>query len=267
MWYLLPSFQDETRPRVFQIGFNRCGTKTIAIFFHRNGYRAAHWQKGKLAAGIELARREGKPLLHYVGGFDVYTDMERVAQRRTIPFRVERELRRRRSAEERERPIYAFKFFRSLDRQYPGSKFILNVRNVDDWIQSRLRFGGDDGRGYRFCVHGERVHRDAEALAACWREEWETQVRDVREHFAGRPDDLLIFDIDEDDPERFGRFFAGTRWELDPSLWPWTNRTRPRNGREGGRAAGASLRPPRTLTRLGRRLRAAWARSVHALGL
>lgn len=273
MWYLLPSLQDPGRPRVFQIGFNRCGTKSIAVFFHRNGYRAAHWQKGVLAAGMEVARRRGEPLLRHVAGFDVYTDMERVAQRRAIPHGLERRLDELQTPDERRRPVYAFKHFRQLDRQYPGSKFVLNVRDVDRWVESRLRFEADDGGDYRFCVHGERAHPDEEALAACWRSEWRRHLRDVRSYFAGRDDDLLVFDIDEDAPTEFARFFEGTRWTVDPGLWPWANRSRPAGGGGASGPAGGDDRGDRDdlggggLRRLGVRMGAAVTRARRSLRL
>lgn len=227
MWSLLPSFKDPRRPRIFQIGFNRCGTKTLSTFFRKNGYRAVHWADGKLAEGMELARLEGKPLLHYVGHWDVYTDMERVAHRRWFKGRVLRRLLRRKGTDELETPIYAYRYFRTLDRQYPGSTFILNVRDPDLWVRSRLRFEADDGGDYRFCEHGERAHENQAALVACWKEHWHEHVRDVKEHFEGRPDDLLVFHIEDDPVEKLVAFFERAGHDLDPAHWGWRNRTRP----------------------------------------
>ena len=56
-------------PRIFLIGFNRCATRTITTFFRDNGYSSIHWGKGSVAAGIELAEREGKPLLSYTPNY------------------------------------------------------------------------------------------------------------------------------------------------------------------------------------------------------
>jgi len=218
-----------TRPsaslRIFQIGFNRCGTKSLAEYFLANGLRAAHWRKGKLAYGIELARREGRPLLDYVDGYQVYTDMERVdlgAQlaRRFRP-RLLRRLEPHLRGEERERPIYAFEYFRELDRQYPGARFILNLRDPDAWLESRWRFR--DG-GYRDCKCGARRHDSKVELFACWRAHWEAHVAAVKAHFADRPSDLLVFDIDRDSIAVLNRFFANLA--LDPTRWLWINRTR-----------------------------------------
>ncbi|HSR42199.1 MAG TPA: sulfotransferase [Longimicrobiales bacterium] len=227
MWSILRSGRDRTRPRVFQIGFNRCGTKSLWSFFRRNGYRAAHWKKGKLAEGIELARLQGERLLRHVGDWDVYTDMERVAHRRLIKGRVLRRLLRLKDRNRLEKPIYAFQQFRALDRHYPGSKFILNIRCVDRWVESRLRFEADDGGAYRFCRHGDRAHDDRESLVACWKRHWASHVAEVREYFRGRSDDLLIFHIESDPIEKLVRFFARAGHELDPRHWTRENGTRP----------------------------------------
>lgn len=220
-------FADPRRPRVFQIGFNRCGTDSICTFFRRNGHRAAHWRRGRIAEAMELARLEGRPLLTWAADFDVYTDMERVALRRRTAGPVLRHLRRKLGVERLEKPIYAFKHFRLLDRQYPGSRFILNVRDVDRWIASRLRFEAADGGLYRFCVHGEHAHDSEAALTDCWRREWDEHLADVSAYFADRPRDLLVFDVETDLPEKMVRFFERAGYGLDPRLWPWKNRTRP----------------------------------------
>jgi hypothetical protein len=227
MWHLLPSLRDPQRPRVFQIGFNRCGTKSLYSFFRKNGYRSVHWANGKLAEGMELARLEEKPLLHYVGRWDVYTDMERVAHRRFFRGPVLNKLLRLKGKDKLEIPIQAYRYFRTLDRQYPGSKFILNVRDVDLWVRSRLRFEAADGGKYRFCRHGDRAHESEKALVACWKEHWHEHIREVRDYFDGRPDDLLTFHIERDSIHDLVAFFDRAGYDLDPGHWGWRNRTRP----------------------------------------
>ncbi|MGM0577805.1 MAG: sulfotransferase [Myxococcota bacterium] len=214
--------RDPRRPRIFQIGFNRCGTVSLKRFFEAHGMRAAHWESGQLAAGIELARLEGRPLLHYVPGFDVYTDMEKINLGPSVGSlfarRWLRKLRRHIDPSEGPPPIYAFKYYEAFDRQYPGSRFVLNTRNVDDWVASRLRF--NEGR-YRSCRHGDRVHATEEELGECWAEEWREHHDAVRDYFRDRPGDLLVFDIDRHGPERFVEFFDDL--DLDASVWGRSN--------------------------------------------
>ncbi|MAU85077.1 MAG: hypothetical protein CMA21_00515 [Euryarchaeota archaeon] len=211
-------------PRIFQIGFNRCGTTTLIRFFQANNLKCLHWGRGSIAAGIEASRLEGTPLLSYIDGYFAYGDMEFVEVKseskkifKKKPFRrLYKNL-----PKENLNPIYAFENFRELDKQYPGSKFILNTRNVEDWINSRIRFLE---RGYFYCKHGERFHNTQEALNQCWREHWDEHTSNVREYFTNRPEDLLEFDLDKDGPEKIADFFSDL--DLDTSKWGHHNESK-----------------------------------------
>ncbi len=84
--------------------------------------------------------------------------------------------------------------FALLDRSFPGSRFILTTRRLDDWLASRIR-------------HVE--HRRSIGATGPMREEYEAGPRQalrrwiacrqdyhqrVRRHFAGRDTDLLVID-------------------------------------------------------------------------
>ena len=103
--------------RVFQIGFNKCGTVSIKRAFTNAGVEAVHWNGGSLARSMFARHRAGKRLLppglrHVVA----FTDMEHVSE-----------------------GLFAYKLFKVLDKQYPNSKFILNTRDMDRWIESRKK--------------------------------------------------------------------------------------------------------------------------------
>ena len=210
-------------PRIFQIGFNRCGTTTLIRFFQANNLKCLHWGRGSIAAGIEAARLEGKPLLSYVDGYFAYGDMEFVeVESESKKLLKKKPFRRlyKNLPKDNLTPIYAFENFRELDKQYPGSKFILNTRNVEDWINSRIRFLE---RGYFYCKHGDRFHSSQEALNQCWREHWDEHTSNVREYFSNRPEDLLEFDLDKDGPEKIADFFCDLN--LDVSKWGHHNKS------------------------------------------
>ena len=210
------------RFRVFQIGFNRCGTSSFAYFFRKNGFKTAHWRDGTVAAAIELARREGVPLLTHTDKFDVYTDMELVEieaiSRQRWPKKIFRRLLDRIGDGEALKPIYAYKYYALFDEQYPNSKFILNTRDVERWIASRFRFSK---QRYRHCPHGAHYHASDEELADCWRAEWHSHLAAVREYFADRPADLLQFDIEVDGVDKIMEFFS--MLDLDPRHWQRRN--------------------------------------------
>ena len=123
--------------------------------------------------------------------------------------------------------------FRELDVLYPGSKFILTVRDRGAWLDSCRRHWSrhpaplpDQAPGARFeymwCrvkLYG-RLDFDPENHWRCYTR----HVEAVRDYFAGRPEDLLEMNI-----------VAGEGWEkLCPFLgisvpgvrFPWENRDR-----------------------------------------
>lgn len=210
-------FKGTDSPRIFQIGFNRCGTTTIIRFLQANGIKSLHWGRGTIGAGIHAAHLEKRPLLTYVDGYQAYGDMEFVdVESNSRKFLLKRPFRRLYAnlPGDNLRPIYSFERFRELDAQYPRSRFILNTRNIDDWISSRIRFLK---RGYFYCKHGDRFHQNQEGLNECWKQHWTEHLSEVREYFSGRPNSLLEFDLDSDGPERIAEFLSDL--ELDVSHW------------------------------------------------
>ena len=61
--------------KIFQIGFNKCGTRTIHRYLARNGVRSLHWDAGRLAKRMYANLAEGRELLAGYEEFDAFTDM------------------------------------------------------------------------------------------------------------------------------------------------------------------------------------------------
>jgi len=99
----------------FQIGFNKCGTKSLHKFFLNNDINSIHWGKGKLANKIYENKENGVSLLSGYEEYQAFTDME-------DPLRQQ---------------YVAIDFFKELYQEYPEAIFIFNDRNLDDWIESR----------------------------------------------------------------------------------------------------------------------------------
>ena len=121
-------------------------------------------QRGaEIRVAVERALADGRPLLEDIEDADAYSDILALSTN-----------------------------FDVLDRQYPGSKFILTTRDLDDWLDSRTRHVETNierraprrvqrhvprrrPRGLVRRVHGAR--------------------RAGSRDFAGRPSDLLVLDI------------------------------------------------------------------------
>jgi len=88
--------------------------------------------------------------------------------------------------------------FRELDAAYPGSKFILTVRETDRWYKSIAGHFGANPYHLQQLTYGD----DAPAPVgheARYREVFEAHNAAVRAHFSERPDDLLIMELEKGD--------------------------------------------------------------------
>lgn len=164
-------------PKFFQIGFNKCGTTFIAQLFEMNNIPAVHWLEGELAEDIAYSKLTGrKPLQKWADSVTAFTDMESV-RFMNMPI------------------IEAFKEYEYLDSHFPGSVFLLNTRNVEDWIISRYMHRGG---GYaRACAQILGV--SVGDLADIWKEDWKRHLRACRAYFGSRPEFIQI-NIDDAAP-------------------------------------------------------------------
>jgi hypothetical protein len=80
-------------------------------------------------------------------------------------------------------------FFKLIDQQYPGSKFILTTRDLDTWLDSRERKVRKNLANPDYRYHFRSVNRQG------WAEEYHAFHRAATEYFADRDNDFLILDI------------------------------------------------------------------------
>ena len=185
--------------KIFQIGFNRCGTRSLYSFFDDNveGFKnkCVHWDEFRLATSMFKNFLNNKKLLSDYENCLYFGDME-------TWIRVNNELYW----------LYAHKvFYKLLDEQYPGSKFILNIRDREDWIVSRTKHTFQYSKqGSRNCyinalceINNLIEHQQIEA----WREDWQAHIEGVKDYFKNRSNDLLIYDINKDSPVKIIDFF------------------------------------------------------------
>ena len=120
----------------------------------------------------------GNNLLEGYEQFDVFTDMEYLDGFGTY--------------------LEAYKLFPQLAAQYPSAVFILNTRNREAWIRSRLTHGKELSYARRAMVHYNvtSIHE----LMNLWRAEWEQHHRHVTEFFGDKPSRLIVCRIETDLP-------------------------------------------------------------------
>ena len=173
--------------KIFCVGLTKTGTTSLHRALQVLGFRSLHWGPDDEANGgtrmyleVLRAKREGRRLLDHIGDdYDAYSDIETLS-----------------------------KNFELADIQYPGSRFILTVRDVEGWIHSRRRHVERNQRQkaagtYAGVGASLRIEVDA------WQAEWDEHVGGVLTYFAGRPDDLLVMDVTAGDGyERLAPFLG-----------------------------------------------------------
>lgn len=195
------------KPFFIQIGFNKCATSALAKLFLKGGYKALHsggriWRLNGVASITEMHPQSriaenidaGRPPLAGLEDFDAFFDM--LSPDDPWPLREHH------------------KEFERFAEAYPNAKFLLNTRNVEDWLRSRFRH--DDGA---FGQHAmDQTGLDRHGVEAMWRADYETHHARVRAYFKDTPGRCLEFDIDSDDvTDLIG--FAAPAFTLDPAHW------------------------------------------------
>ncbi len=181
---------DPDRPRVFGIGLNKTGTTSLHEALGILGLRSLHWGGPALRRFVETSLAAGDPLLSRLDPhLDAFSDIQVLSEH-----------------------------FELLDRQYPGSRFVLTVRPLDDWIESRRRHV-DENRRRRDAgtYHGTFLETDEPG----WREHWERHVAAVREYFGDRAD---LLEIDLTARPGWGPLCAFLGVDEPGVPFPWANR-------------------------------------------
>jgi hypothetical protein len=148
---------------IFGIGLSKTGTTSLFAALDQLGYRSGTYRHLR---GLGLEEWFGGNFERdYLTEFDALTDL----------------------------PLATF--FPQLDARYPGSKFILTVREIGSWLESaRKHFTPPDatsfGRDVRLATYGITGYDELR-----FRYVYEAHVRNVTRHFRDRPQSLLIMNI------------------------------------------------------------------------
>lgn len=208
--------------KIFQIGFNKCGTVSLYHLFNKctkQNISSVHWDYGKLAFSMWSNLYNKKPLLNNYTQHSVFTDMEAfIYDNNKYQY------------------LYMFKYFDVLDQQYPNSKFILNTRSIDGWIISRLNHSNNyiinNGMPnkmnqnipyYIMFMKAYNINNLSDLIYR-WKEEWYNHHSKVKEYFKSRPSDLLVFDIEKDNMYKIKNFLPNIEFTVEK--FPLVNKTK-----------------------------------------
>lgn len=128
--------------------------------------------------------QENRFILSGYEHYDAYTDMEHATA---------------------EDFCYGFMYYREIFEQVEDSMFILNTRDKDNWIKSRLDHHiHETNESYAACYQEFYGLDDVSAVIARWRNDWDAHHAAVQDLIP--PERLLVFNIEADSPLRLCEF-------------------------------------------------------------
>ena len=153
--------------KVFCIGFQKTGTTSLHIALEQLGFRVASvfghdWS-------LERLRRDV-----VTRGLEIAQEVDAVED---MPWPM---------------------IYQELDREFPGSKFILTERDPDKWIASLKGHFGSEPQVLQQFTYGEDAG-SPEGNEERYLETYRNHNASVREYFDGREDDLLVMNLEHGD--------------------------------------------------------------------
>ncbi|MBU3822735.1 sulfotransferase family protein [Flavobacteriaceae bacterium XHP0103] len=161
------------KSKIFCIGLNKTGTSSLHKAFGVLGFSSVHHvgNEGSLHRIMIENKVNNRKLLSGIDHYDAYSDWVMTDTKY---------------------------FFKILDKEYPGSKFIFNTRPIEDWISSREAH-------VKTIDNLEKLQKEQPGNTwynlrkDLWRNEFLELEKEVVEYFKGREQDFLPFDVTKGD--------------------------------------------------------------------
>ena len=107
--------------------------------------------------------------------------------------------------------------FKQLDLAYPGSKFILTTRPLDEWLASRERHVNKNLQNPKYLGGFREVNIQG------WTNLYNSHISHTREYFRNRKNDFLIMDIPSGDGwDKLCQFLSLPTPSIE---FPWGNKS------------------------------------------
>lgn len=196
--------------KIFFIGFNKTATTSFDYLFNSSGYISYHhWvkltnKKTYLAKQIYYNLQNNLPILNKIDNAHAYSDLiSPVIDKNGKTFIYE-----------------ANQNFDILYKEYPNAYFILNTRNIEDWILSRVNHKNAINTWNKF------YNTSYEKTIDMWRKNFIKHHADVREYFYNNQTaNFLEFNIDTDKIDKLIDYVKKD-FNLDKTYWAQKNKTK-----------------------------------------
>lgn len=189
--------------KIFFIGFNKTATSALHHLMSANGIKSVHFavKRSRLtfeypALEIERRRRDKTELKTYLSHWTAFSDLTYLSAASIVEG------------------CRNFKLFHEL---FPEAFFILNDRDTEAWIKSRLQHR-------RFMERTSSVlgHPRGDIIEI-WRKSKEEHTKEVLRYFRAYPR-FLHFKVDTDDVLRLAEFLSAV-FHIDAGHWKVVNAT------------------------------------------
>lgn len=163
--------------KIFCIGVNKTGTNSLHQALQILGYNSVHYlddSGNNIKAMIEQNYLQGHAILKGLEQYDAISDWDY--------------------------PTHAINIIKAFDEQYPNSKFILNTRDIDSWMNSRRNHVLNNQLKKKKDPDSPEPGLEWQIFDVdAWKKEYEERHREVLTLFENRKNDLLILNIYDGD--------------------------------------------------------------------
>jgi len=205
------------RQKVFCIGCNKTGTTSLETALKKLGFAMANQRIAELIAGEDWPKRDFRRIIRFCRSAQAFQD---------APFSFP-------------------DTFKALDNAFPGSKFILTVRDTpEQWYESITRFHSKSwGDGINPLTQQELKQATYISKGRPWKmnralynsppddpyrkedliDYYNGHNQAVIDHFRDRPDDLLVLNVAEEGA--YAKLCRFLEKEPTSDTFPWKNKT------------------------------------------
>ena len=154
--------------KIFNIGLSKTGTTSLTKALQVLGYKTKHYPSVRYIPHMLLHIKSNQ-----LKNYDAFTDIP------VIPF------------------------YKSLDSQFPGSKFIYTIRDKEDWLHSCKLYPRFNWPVYKLPFKviklRNRIYGTAKFDKELFSAAYDQHHEDVMNYFRTRRQDLLIMDVTRGD--------------------------------------------------------------------
>ena len=160
--------------KIFCVGVNKTGTSSLHDAFLILGIKSVHFkgaEERNIKDIIQSNYLAGDNILRGLEHYEAFSDWD------LGPSTVD--------------------IVKEFDKQYPNSKFILNIRDLDGWLNSREKhvIRNQERKRKKPDADIQWLTIDREG----WTKQFDNHYQQVTKHFEGRENELLVFDVTQGD--------------------------------------------------------------------